>query len=172
MITYRKTCILNHDVKENIHEKLPTCDTIRNTAKKQKSSEVNNSFIQITVTSSQKGKKEWNSDSFQQQDCKKRWLRLGTNGETDFPVYSPKLGSFSNGWSGWQWQAKSDLRNYDCFAIIHLVVQCCRSTLKLDWCAKLNTEHWRFTVVRWSRHQNRKCSNLAFVLHRRARNCP
>ena len=58
MITYRKTCILNHHVKENIHEKLPTRDTIRNTAKKQKSSEVNSSFIQIIVTRNQKGKKE------------------------------------------------------------------------------------------------------------------
>ena len=59
MITYRKTCILDHHVEENIHEKLPTCDTIRNSAKKQKSSELNNSFRQIIVNSDQNGKSEW-----------------------------------------------------------------------------------------------------------------
>ena len=58
MITYRKTCILDHHIKENIHEILPTCDTIRNPAKKQKSSELNNSFIQIIFTSDQNGKCE------------------------------------------------------------------------------------------------------------------
>ena len=58
MITYRKTRILDHHVEENIHEKLPTCNTIRNSAKKQKGSELNNSFIQIIVTSDQNGKSE------------------------------------------------------------------------------------------------------------------
>ena len=58
MITYRKTCILDHHIKENIHEILPTCDTIRNPVNKQKSSELNNSFIQIIFTSDQNGKSE------------------------------------------------------------------------------------------------------------------
>ena len=58
MITYRKTCILNHHVKKNIHEILPTCDTIRNPVKKQKRSELSNSFKQVIFTSDQNGKNE------------------------------------------------------------------------------------------------------------------
>lgn len=55
------------------------------------------------------------------------------------------------------------LRNCDYFALIRLVciLHCCRSPLKLDWCAKLNTENLRFTVACWSSHQNRK--SLFFV---------